>query len=121
MDITPLIAKNANIIESYGTDNIIINKKTFKESIIVSTNNIYRWPVKSFEQININSFDCLQNMKPEIILLGCGFKHKNLSPNLLFSFREKNLYIDPMANGAVSRTYNVLLAEGRDVYAAFIL
>ena len=60
------------------------------------------------------------NEKPEIIIIGSGITHKTLPNHVVQDFMSHDLVIDCMTTGAACRTYNVILAEGRDIMAALI-
>ncbi len=120
MDITPLIPKNKKQIRSYGKNSFTVGDEEFNSNIIISPDSVTIWPEKSFETITERSFDLLSD-RTELLLIGCGKKHLPLPANIQVYFAEKNIAVDIMTTNAACRTYNILLAEGRNVSAALII
>ncbi len=56
----------------------------------------------------------------QFLLLGTGTDQRFPDQNLQQAFAEHNIGLEVMNTGAACRTFNVLLAEGRPVAAAFI-
>ena len=63
----------------------------------------------------------LREIKPPgFVLLGAGPSHALPSAEVRKLFAEARVGLEPMSTGAAARTFNVLLAEGRDVSAGLI-
>jgi uncharacterized protein len=60
-------------------------------------------------------------MKPEIVLLGTGATFVFPDPARLAPLRDARVGVEVMDTAAACRTYNILLAEGRNVVAALIV
>ena len=58
--------------------------------------------------------------RPSFVLLGTGREHHMPPPPVAKLFAEAGIGLEPMSTGAAARTYNVLLAEGRDFGAGLI-
>ena len=54
------------------------------------------------------------------MLLGTGTEHRMPPEPVAKLFAEAGIGLEPMSTGAAARTYNVLLAEGRDFGAGLI-
>ena len=54
------------------------------------------------------------------MLLGAGPRARASAADVRKLFAEARIGLEPMSTGAAARTYNVLLAEGRDVSAGLI-
>jgi uncharacterized protein len=63
----------------------------------------------------------LVKMSPKVLLLGVGEKSQILPQDLLDPFINAGIGVEVMTTGAACRTYNVLMAEGRNVVAALII
>ncbi len=63
---------------------------------------------------------CARWRSPGLVLLGTGAEHHIPPEPLRRLFAQAGLGLEAMSTGAACRTYNVLLAEGRDVGAALI-
>lgn len=96
MDITPLVAKNKNIIQAYGNGYIVIKNARYLAPLAVSADEI-------FYQYNVNNISDLSNLY-EIVLIGADR-----------DLRVTERRMEVMSFGAACRTYNVLLAEGRKI------
>jgi uncharacterized protein len=55
-----------------------------------------------------------------VLLLGTGRSPAFPDPHVLIAFRAEGLWLEVMDTGAAARTYNVLLAEEREVSAALL-
>ena len=59
-------------------------------------------------------------VRPAFVLLGTGREHRIPPEPVRKLFADAGIGIEPMSTGAAARTYNVLLAEGRDFGAGLI-
>lgn len=127
MDITPLIPKGRNIINSYSETGFKISEKDFLGSITLLPTKVLEISLteKEFlEEEKLLSF--LNNFSEEeieILLIGTGKKHLRLKQNLRSKIKEKfsNISIDEMATSAACRTFNILTLEDRKVAAILIV
>ena len=62
----------------------------------------------------------LRNLKPEVILIGTGNQQVFLPPAAQVHFFRRNIGFEVMTTDAACRTFNVLIAEGREVVAALL-
>jgi hypothetical protein len=126
MDITPLIPKGRNIINSYGDSGFKISEKDFSGSVILLPNSVKEI---SFEQKDFAEEEKLLSFlsefadnEIEILLIGTGKNHLHLKTNLREKIKEKFSFasIDEMTTGAACRTFNILTLEDRKVAAILI-
>lgn len=123
MDVTPLIKHDAQVIQSYSSDQIRVNGTQHRAPLLVFPDRAEIWDVQNdFDDMIKDDFTPLIQMAHEIdvVLLGCGKTIKFLAPALKKALRSQNLHVETMDTGAACRTYNVLLAEGRRVVAGFL-
>ena len=119
MDVTPLVSKGRQLIESYGDG-------AFKISGMVYTAPVIVFPKSCFSPENFeadkSSFRLLREVfqtgySPSVLLYGTG-KNISLIPEIEKEFvRQQNCVLDIMNTGAACRTFNVLCAEDRSVAA----
>lgn len=122
MDLHLAQAGNNNLITAYGDGYIEVNKKRYKQTIIVMAETlVLDWPVEGFKQLTETHFENLLKLNPEVILLGTGNKHHFIHPKLISKLTEKNIAVECMSTDAACRTYNILMNEGRNVAAALLL
>jgi len=113
MDVTPLIRKDTQVIQSYKGGTFKISGKIYETSIFVMADRVIEWP-------DINDFSVLAPYKDDIEVLLYGTGEKLVMPPAELKRRikeELGISLEAMDNGAASRTYNVLMAEGRKVVA----
>jgi uncharacterized protein len=122
MDITPVISKERQRIETYGDGEFKISGKVYTGSVIVTPERTREWPVQNIGAVSFESFITLfeENSSVELLLIGSGDKFQPLNPNLRNSFKLRKMAVDAMDTGAACRTYNILMAEGRRVAAALV-
>ena len=119
MDVTPLVSKGRQLIESYGDG-------AFKISGVVYTAPVIVFPESCFSpdyfEADESNFRLLREVfqtsySPSVLLYGTG-KNTSLIPEIEKEFvREQNCVLDIMNTGAACRTFNVLCAEDRRVAA----
>ena len=113
---------NKNLITGYDLNWVEVNQERHHSSLIVTPNQLLlEWPVKSIKDIKENSFEAIESLNVEIILLGTGNIQEHLEPRLLEYFSKKNMAVESMNNQSACRTYNVLANEERKVLLALML
>lgn len=125
MDVTPLVRKGQQIIQSYAGGIFKVNGNVYENSILVTPEETTNWEicdVSSVDNLKAEHFDVfIKNADAiDVVLLGCGKNMTFISPVLRQELREKGLNVDVMDTGAACRTYNVLMAEGRRVVCALL-
>ncbi len=120
MDVTPLIKANTQVIQSYGDGQIKVSGKRYSQPIIVTPQVTEEWSnVSTFEDLNLQIFQKLFEGKDiDVCLLGTGKVARFLPADLRKELKANNMNVEIMNTGAVCRTYNVLIAEGRQIAAA---
>ena len=113
---------NKNLITGYDLNWVEVNQEPHHSSLIVTPNQLLlEWPVKSIKDIKENSFEAIESLNVEIILLGTGNIQEHLEPRLLEYFSKKNMAVESMNNQSACRTYNILANEERKVLLALML
>lgn len=120
MDVTPLVAKDRQVIESYGASGFRVSGTSYDGAIIVLPHATQPWPVMAIADISAASLAPVIEAGIQILLLGCGHRMQLVPPALRQELRAHGVVIDAMDTGAACRTYNVLLAEDRRVAAALL-
>ena len=120
MDVTPLVAKDRQVIESYGAQGFRVSGVVHSGAILVLPQATTAWPVAGVADITIGSLAPVLDAGAQILLLGCGRRVAPISASLRSDLRARGVVIDAMDTGAACRTYNVLLAEDRRVAAALL-
>jgi len=122
MDITPPVAVDRQLIQSYGNGGFRISGVRHSGSIIVFPWETIPWSVLDSDKFTAENFTKIRDAHGEVnvLLLGCGIRASLIEPELRQQVRNWGIVIETMDTGAACRTYNVLLSEGRDVAAALI-
>lgn len=120
MDITPLVAQGASIIQSYAEGKFRISGMVYDGAVIVFPDHVESWT--GVAPLVPGHFQSLLNRRDafDVVLLGCG---KTVAPEMLTlrkDLKARGLHIEFMDTGAACRTFNVLLTEGRRVAAALL-
>jgi len=115
-------AAGNQLITGYSQSWISVNHYRFEQSIIVLPNEVITdWKVSAFDALKKEDFEGLLTIKPEVVLLGTGTQHRFIHPKLIASLTQAHIPVECMTTDAACRTYNILMAEGRQVAAALIL
>ena len=122
MDITPPVAADRQLIQSYGDGGFQISGVRHLGSIIVFPWATIPWSVVDGDNFGAENFTNIRDTQGEVnvLLLGCGIRASLIGPELRQQVRAWGVVIEAMDTGAACRTYNDLLSEGRDVAAALI-
>ncbi|MBS0200725.1 MAG: Mth938-like domain-containing protein [Proteobacteria bacterium] len=101
---------------------VLVNERTLATSCIVAPDRLISdWPVTAVAALDDAALATLFDLQPDVILLGTGERQAFPPPRVMAAVLQRGIGLEPMANAACARTYNVLAGEGRKVVAAFIL
>lgn len=115
-------AAGSHLITGYGDGWVEVNHHRHEHSLIVLPAHITPgWAVESFDHLQADHFQELLTLKPELILLGTGNKHRFLHPSISRDLITAGISVECMTTEAACRTYNILMAESRQVAAALIV
>jgi uncharacterized protein len=111
-----------NVVRSYGPGTIRIGERTFSRSLIVTATRIIEdWRPLGIPDLRVTDLDPLLELRPEVLLIGSGTRQVFPDRATLAALYSAGLGFEIMDTGAACRTYNVLVAEGREVAAALIV
>lgn len=110
------------LIDAYGNGGFRFAEMSHRGSILCLPSGIYAWDVASPGALDLNAFDRVFAEKERIrfLLLGTGLAQVFPDLEIRSAFAAAGLGLEPMDTGAACRTYNILLAEHREVAAALI-
>ena len=115
-------AAGRNLFTGYGAGYISINDQRFEHAVLVSPEGeVQRWEVDGFDALTSTHFDALAARQPEIVLLGTGDKLRFPKPDVIRALAAARIGFETMDTKAACRTYNILMAEGRQVLAAILV
>ena len=111
-----------NIFSGYGSGYVVVNNKKYENSMITMPDKIIEdWQAPTVEKLTEEHFELLIPYEPEIILLGTGATLRFPSPLVTKNLLESKIGVEVMDTNAACRTYNILMAEGRNVAAALLI
>ncbi len=134
MKFTREISEGLYTIHAYSPDRVVLNSPAahdnrdeegriaLRQSFIVSPEQLLpEWGATSLAQLQTEDLQPIQEMAPEIFLLGTGSSLQFPDKELLAAMIELGMGYEVMNSPAACRTYNILAGEGRQVAAAIIL
>lgn len=134
-----------NTVTAYGTGFVEINKNRFEHAIAfgpmgeispwsascptdISTDLLYAAAgiamlppdPMDFLEADDNTPPKFTGVKPEVLLVGTGAKQVLLPHRIVQPLLRIGIGVECMSTQAAARTYNILMAEGRQVIAALL-
>lgn len=134
-----------NTVTGYGNGFVEINKISFNHAIAFGPEGpVNRWLAESPAEITtalllqaagltLKPVDPLafldsneppqpevDGVKPEVLLVGTGSRQRMLAHNIIKPLLRAGVGVECMTTEAAARTYNILMAEGRQVIAALL-
>jgi len=112
----------ANAVTARAPGEVHVAGRPYRASLVVSPARVIEnWPVRDAALLAEEALETVLGLSPEIILLGTGERQIFPQPRIYAVIASRGIGFEVMDNGAACRTYNVLLAEGRNVALALIL
>jgi len=123
MDVTPVIAADRQVIDSYGRASFRVSGVQHEGAILVFPDVTLPWSVRAMAEVTEETLAPVlaRGGDVEILLLGCGARMLLVPKLLRARLKVAGIVVDAMDTGAACRTYNVLMAEDRRVAAALLL
>ncbi len=112
---------SAHSIGAYGPGYIVINQKRTSHSVVVTPEVILPWQPEFFDDLLAEHFSHEEILSTGILIIGTGLRQQFPDTPLIKGLIERNIGIEIMDTAAACRTYNILLAEGRNVTAALLM
>lgn len=111
-----------NAFTAYGDGYVDINGQRHTSNIVIQPNKLLPdWTSASFETLSEADFTVLAGLGAEILLLGTGKTLRFPPPALLQPLMTARTGLEVMDTQAACRTFNILVAEGRNVAAAILI
>jgi uncharacterized protein len=110
-----------NAFTGYGEGYVDVNRERHTKSLVVSANAVSEWRPQSAEAITAADIAAILDLQPEVVLIGTGATFGFPDPASLAPLHAARIGAEVMDTRAACRTYNLLVAEGRNVVAALIL
>ena len=95
--------------------------KLHNSFIITPEKLIEKWEVENPHLLTKDHFQTIAHLKPELVILGTGGTiHFPATEDYLF-LQQQGIGVEVMDTAAACRTYNFLVADGRNVAAALFM
>lgn len=109
-------------IDAYGNGGFRFAGMSHRGSLLCLPSGIHAWSVDEAGGLTLRSLApaLAEAARYRILLLGTGRRQVLAEADVRRACAEAGVGLEAMSTGAAARTYNVLLAEGRDVAAALI-
>jgi uncharacterized protein len=109
-------------IDAYGNGGFRFADMSHRGSLMILPSGIHAWGVATMADVTPASCAAFLREMPatSLVLLGTGPSHMLPPEAVRSAFAEAGIGLEAMSTGAACRTYNVLLAEGREVGAGLI-
>lgn len=115
-------AEGVNLIHAYTRSSVSVNGEAHTRSILVPpTGPVIEWPVHALEDLSEAHFEAVVAARPEVLILGTGPTLRFAHPGLLRRLMTVGIGVETMDTAAACRTFNILVAEGRQVMAALLI
>ena len=89
--------------------------------LIIRDRLIEPWPVATTAELGPEAVAAIVALAPDVVILGTGERQSFPPQKTMAEFLTRGIGIEVMDNRAAARTYNVLVSEGRNALAAFML
>ena len=104
-------------IRSVKKDKLLIGSDYINYSCVLNSDKILgEWKGKNVDKTSIFDIDFILEEQPDVIIFGTGKNSVTPNRNLVFDLA-KNIGIEAVTTIAASKTYNILISEGRDPVA----
>ncbi len=109
-------------ITAYGEDSVTVNEVVYRQSLILTAEEmIAPWAVSRLEDLSPQNLAPVLDLNPAVVLLGTGPRQQFPGAEILAHFGQRGIGLEVMDNGALCRTFNILIAEDRAVAAAILI
>jgi uncharacterized protein len=103
-------------------ESVSVIDREFRRSLVLSaTQLVADFAPRNIGEIDRSAIDRILGLHPDVVLLGTGAKAQFPAPAVQAEFLKRGIGIETMDNAATARTFNVLVGEGRNAVAVFLL
>ena len=122
VDLLEAKVNRSTVIYKFSQSGFLIGKKLYKNSIFIGPEKVESWKLQS-NLVTLKDFNFLKKVKttPELLLIGVGTSLEDPFFKLRSLMSDQNIPVEIMTTSAACRTWNVLLSEGRNLFACIKL
>lgn len=109
-------------VRKIDADSVTVIDRRLDRSFALSGNEaIENLPARTVDELDTAAIEKILSLKPEVVLLGTGTRAVFPPQRVLAEFLKRGIGLETMDNAAAARTFNVLIGEGRQAVAVFLL
>jgi uncharacterized protein len=121
MKFTQDLSSGINVIRSYGGGELRVNENIYRGAVILSASTVIAEPnIHNLEDLIAVDGSRILALEPELVLLGTGSRQIFPAASFGAQFLRAGIGFEVMDTGAACRTFNVLVAEHRQVAALLL-
>lgn len=110
---------DALLVRRYDADGVWIGERRCTAPLLLTRQRLIDdWPAASLASLEPAHLDAIFASKAAIVIIGTRATERIAPAAIRQAFRARNLPLESMELGAACRTYNVLVAEGREALLA---
>ena len=119
MELTLQANKSNIFIKNYENGCFYIADKVYKHNICILKNQISQWKTANISQLIIKDIEAIIQHRPEIIILGTGITSTIPAKEIIETCHSENIGIEFMKTESACKTFNLLIAEEREITGIF--
>jgi uncharacterized protein len=108
-------AEGKYLITGYGEGWVQVNQERRHGAFLMTPEKLQAWPIADSTLLGADHFQAVVELAPEVFILGTGMRQKFPPAASLRLLIEAGIGYEVMDTPAACRTYNILMAEGRNV------
>jgi len=121
-DVSPDIIAGTPLIRAYGDDYFQIAHDRYQTGICIHQGEITSpWGASRVSALSKEHFENILKQPPEVLVIGTGRQTCFPDEEILQQLSELHIGFECMDSRAASRTYNILVGEGRTVSTVLLL
>jgi uncharacterized protein len=121
MQFTEDLSSGINVVRAYGSGELRVNDSVYRGAVILSASTVIAEPnIHNLEDLIAVDVSRILALKPELVLLGTGARQIFPVASFGTQFLRAGIGFEVMDTGAACRTFNVLVAEHRQVAALLL-
>jgi uncharacterized protein len=121
MQFTEDLSSGINVVRAYGSGELRVNESVYRGAVILSASTVMAEPnIHILEDLIAIDVSRILALKPELVLLGTGARQIFPAASFGAQFLRAGIGFEVMDTGAACRTFNVLVAEHRQVAALLL-
>ena len=121
MKLHPDHHDDLNAITAYGTGWVEVNGARHEGPLLLRPQGpVQSWAIDGLAALTPETLLAQAEPRPEVILLGTGARLQFPPPSFSRPLLQAGIGLETMDSVAACRTYNILMAEGRQVLLALV-